>query len=149
MAQDASKIYGGPITALGIAAAATADGGSYTDIAYMDEEGAANITWTPFGPGLSDGNMVQINGKGEAEFHIVQTDPAGAQATLESYRTTKGKLKITTIDTTNGYYFIDGVFVRYEIQRDFKPGGYHKIIIRVSKVTENQDDFCNGPKAAS
>jgi hypothetical protein len=149
MAADATKIYEGPITAIGIAAAATGDGGSFTDLGYMDEDGAAAINWEGLNTTLSDGNLMQLNGRGTAEITLIQTDPTDAQATLETYLTAKCKLKITTIDTTNGYYFIDEVFISYRIERGFKPGDYHKLILTVSRVTENADDFCNGPKAAS
>jgi hypothetical protein len=149
MAADATKIYEGPILAIGIAAAATADGGSFTDLGYMDEEGAMTVLWEALTTNISDGNLMQLHGRGSAEITIIQTDPAGAQATLETYLTAKCKLKITTVDGTNGYYFIDEVFISYSIERGFKPGDYHKLIVKVSRVTENADDFCNGPKAAS
>jgi len=149
MAADATKIYGGPITALGIAAAATADGGSFTDLGYLGDELAAMIKWTPNQAGLSDSNKVPISGLGEAEFELIQTDPAGTLLTLETYETTLAKLKVTTIDTTNGYHFIDNVFCSVSVERDFKPGGKHKAILRVSRTTEHADDFCTGPKAAS
>ena len=149
MAVDATKIYGGPIAAIGIAAAETADAGSFTDLGALDEESAALIEWTPNTANLSDSNKVPISGTGVATFVLLQTDPAGILATLETYETTIGKLKITTIDATNGYHFIDNVFVSYRIIRDFKPGGIHKIEVTVSRTTEHADDFCSGPKAAS
>jgi len=146
---DATKIYGGPITALGIAATATADNGSFTDLGYLDEESSAMIEWTPNVAGLSDSNKVPISGTGVAVFGLLQTDPAGILTTLETYETALAKLKITTIDTTNGYHYIANVFVNYKVIRDFKPGGIHKVELTVSRTTEHADDFCSGPKAVA
>ncbi len=149
MAADATKIYAGPIISIGIAAAATADGGAFPDLGYMDEEGAANIVWEMLETLLSDGNIMPKNGRGTATITLIQTDPTDAQATLETYKTAKAKIKIGTVDTTNGYYFIDEVFISYNVERDFKPGSVHKLIMKCSRVTENADDFCSGPKAAA
>lgn len=149
MSVDATKIYGGPIVAMGIAATATGDDGEFTDLGALDEESAALIEWIPNVAGLSDSNKVPINGTGVATFVLLQTDPAGILATLETYETALAKLKITTIDSTNGYHFIASVFINYKVIRDFKPGGIHKVEVTVSRTTEHADDFCSGPKAAS
>lgn len=142
---DATKIYSGPIKALGIAAADTADGGSYTDLGYLDEESGAEINWEAFNAGLSDGNKVQKNGMGVGKFVLVQTDPTGAQASLETYTTALCKLKITTPDTSE-YYFIDDVFIHsMKHTRPMKPGEVHKLEFQVSRVSEYPDDFCDGP----
>ena len=146
---DATKIYTGPITAIAIAAAATADGGSFTDLGYLDGEGAAVVEWDPNAVPLSRGGGVQKVGLGKIVFTLIQTDPAGIQATLETYLTTLGKIKITTVDGTNGFHFIDNVFLNIRQTRDFKPGGYHKFEVTAELITENPDDFCSGPKAAS
>jgi len=108
-----------------------------------------NVEWEPNMVTLSDGNMVQKNGTGKVTFGLVQTDPAGIQATLETYKTTLAKLKITTIDATNGYHFIDNIFLTFKQIRPFKPGEYHRFEVTAQRVTENPDDFCSGPKAAS
>lgn len=142
---DATKIYSGPITALGIAAAGTADGGSFTDLGELDEESAANIKWDPYPVGLSTGNAVDKNGKGIGDFVLLQTNAAGSQATLETYKTTLAKLKITTPNTSE-YYFIDNVYIHHmKLERNFKAGEVHKLSFQVSLITENPDDFVDGP----
>ena len=146
---DATKIYMGPVTAIGFAAAATADGGSFTDFGYLDEDVAVNVEWDPNAVGLSDGNRVQKNGLGKITFVLVQTDPAGIQASIETYLTTLCKLKITTLDATNGYHFIDNIFLTYRALRPFKPGEYHRFEVTATRITEQPDNFCSGPKAAS
>jgi len=147
MAQDATKIYSGPVTALGIAAAGTADGGSFTDIGLLDEESSVNIEWEPLKAGLMDGNEFMLRGRGRATFMLVQTDPSGAQASLETYRTALAKLKIQT-DTASETYFIDNVYVSYRLLRPFKVGEVHKLEVTVSRVTPQPDDFVDGPKTA-
>ncbi len=149
MGLDATKIVMGPVTAISYAAAATADGGSFTTFGYIDEDVAVNVEWDPNAVGISDGNRVQKNGLGKITFVLVQTDPAGDQAILETYLTTKCKLKITTLDETNGYHFIDNIFLQYRQLRSFKPGEYHRFEVTASRITENSDDFCSGPKATS
>ena len=146
---DATKIYSGPITALGIAAADTGDDGSYTDLGYLSEESGAEISWEPLNTVLSDGNQFMCKGRGTAKFRLVQTDPSGIQSTLETYKTALAKFKITTPDTTDEYYFIDDVFVTFGQARNFKGGEVHYLEVTVSRITDNPDDFCNGPKAAS
>lgn len=144
---DYTKIYAGPITALGIAAAETADGGSFTDLGVLDEESAMVVTWEPQLVPLSDGNSFQKNGKGVAVIGLVQSDPAAApQTSLETYQTAKAKLKITTPAAAE-YYFIDNVLVTFKLIRDFKPGGTHKYEVTVSRITEQPDDFIDGPKS--
>lgn len=146
MAQDATKIYAGPVTAIGIAAAGTADDGSYTDIGFADEDNSVNITWEPLKAPLMDGNNFQMHGRGTAVISLVQTDPSGAQASLETYRTAKAKLKFTT-PSTSEYYFIDNVLCSYKLTRPMKPGEVHKIEVTVSLITAQPDDFCDGPKS--
>ena len=145
---DATKIYTGPITAIGIAAAATADGGSFTDLGYLSDE-AAIMEWIASVVPMSRGGGVQKNGLGKITFTLIETDPAGIQATLETYLTTLGKLKITTVDATNGFHFIDNIFLNVNQTRDMTPEGQHKFIVTAELITENPDDFCTGPKAAS
>ena len=146
---DATKIYTGPITAIGSAAVGAADGGAFTDLGYIGGEGAAVVEWDPNAVPLSRGGGVQTAGLGRITIELVETDPAGIQATLETYRKTLGKLKLTTVDTTNGYHFIDNIFLTFSQARDFKPGGVHKFEVIAELITENPDDFCSGPKAAS
>ena len=145
---DATKIYTGPIMAIGIAAAATADGGSFTDLGYMNGDGA-KVEWTPYVVPMSRGGGKQTNGLGKITFNLLQTDPAGIQALLETYKDALAKLKITTVDATNGYHFIDNVFMNFSQERDMAPGGEHKFEVTAELITENPDDFCSGPKAAS
>jgi hypothetical protein len=146
---DYTKIYSGPITALGIAAAGTANGGSFTDIGALDEESAMVVTWEPLLTPLSDGQSHQGKGKGIAVIGLVQTDPAAVpQTSLETYRTAAAKLKITTPNSSE-YYFIDNVIVTYKLIRDFKPGGTHKYEVTVSLITEQPDDFIEGPTTAT
>lgn len=144
MAQDATKIFAGPVSAVGIAAAGTADAGSFTDLGFLDEESNANIEWTPNTGNISDGNVFQKSGTGQAVITLLQTDPSDAQATLESFLEAKAKIKITTL-RSDEYYFIDNVFITYRLMRPFGPGDVHKLEITVRRHSENQDDFCDGP----
>jgi hypothetical protein len=149
MAKDATKIYSGPITALGVNVAGTANGGSFTDVGYLDEESAMMVEWTPNLAGLSDSNKIQLNGTGVVTFVLIQTDTATTQALLETYDRAACKLKVTTLDTTNGYYFIDDIFLSWKLTRDFKPGGYHKFEVSGTLTTDQPDDFIEGPTTAS
>ncbi len=146
---DATKIYDGVVTAIGIAAAATADGGSYTDLGAVDQENPLLVEWVPNEIGLSDQNQVPVGGIGTVTFNLLETDPSGIQATLETYQTTLGKLKITTVDSTNGYHFIDNIYLRHKQVRSGKPGEAHRFECIASRATDQSDDFCSGPKAAS
>jgi len=144
---DATKIYSGPITALGVADAETADAGSFTDLGLLDEESGAEINFNPYNAGLSDGNKIDKKGLGVGKFVLVQTDPAGTLLALETYETTLAKLKVST-GTAAEFYFIDNVFVHgVNVTRPFKPGEVHKFEFEVSRIADHADDFCDGPKA--
>jgi hypothetical protein len=145
---DATKIYSGPATAIGINTTATADSGSFTDLGYMGEA-SVEITWEPHNSVLSSGNLFQMNGRGKAVIELLETNATGIQASLETYRTALAKLKITTLDTTNGYYYISNVFVTYQQVRPMKPGDPHKFIVTVQRDTDQPDDFCSGPKSTA
>ena len=145
---DATKIYSGPATAIGINVTGTADNGSFTDLGYMGEA-SVDISWEPFRPVLSSGNMIQLGGRGKAVIELLETNAAGIQASLETYKTALAKLKITTLDATNGYYYIANVFVTFQQVRPFKPGDPHKFIVTVQRDTDNPDDFCTGPKTTA
>ena len=145
---DATKIYTGPIIAIGAAAAATEDGGSFTDLGYLGDE-AAIVEWIPKIVAMSRGGGKQGPGLGKITFHLLETDPAGIQATLETYLTALCKLKITTVDATNGFHFIDNLFLNFSQERDMTPDGKHKFIVTSELITAMPDDFCTGPKAAS
>ena len=149
MAKDATKIYSGPIVAIGLAVAATANGGSFTDAGYLDDESALVVEWTPNQAGLSDSNKVPLNGTGVATFVLLQTDLATTQALIETYQKAACKIKVETLDGTNGFYFIDNVFLSYKKTNDFKPGGVHKLEITCSLTTLQADDFMEGPTTAS
>jgi hypothetical protein len=145
---DLTKIYEAPVTAIGIAAAGTADNGSFTDLGALDGESSVLITWEPNLAPLNDGNQFQMNGLGKAVFNLLQTNPSGIQASLETYRTTMAKLKFTAIDTSE-FLFIDNVVVSYKLTRSGKMGEPHKFEVTVSRITEQPDDFVAGPKVAA
>jgi len=141
-------IYEGPITAIGIAAAGTANGGSFTDLGALDGDSSVMITWEPHLAPINDGNQFQMNGLGKAVFNLLQTNPVGIQASLETYRTALAKLKFTAIDTSE-YLFIDNVLLSYKLTRSGKAGEVHKFEVTVTRVTEQPDDFCAGPTTAT
>lgn len=136
MAQDATKIFSGPVTAIEL----SANGSSYTDIGY----GTANaeITWEPAPQELSEGNQIQLAGLGKIKVEMVQTD-SGTLATVKSYRTSKAYVRLTTAEAKT--FVVSGIFLAYALKRGMKAGESHILTITGQKYTINPDDFCAFP----
>ncbi len=137
MAQNASKIFSGPISQLTIS---NMDGTNLSDLGFSN--GTAEITWEPRTVELMDGGLLQLSGIGKVNIELLQTDTATINV-LKGYRDVQAKLTITAFDSTP--YTISGVFIATSLKRSFKPGEPHILTLTAQKETLFPDEFCSFP----
>jgi hypothetical protein len=136
MAQNAAKIFSGPITTLEL----SANGSTYTDIGFGTAE--CTITWEPSAQELSDSNMVQLSGIGKISLELVQTDSTTLTA-VQAYKQAKAYVRITTADSQT--YVVSGIFLSTQVTRGFKPGESHKMVVTGQRSTVDADDWVTFP----
>lgn len=136
MAQDATDIYSGPITTLEV----SANGSSWTDVGFGS--GEAMITWEPSKQVLGDQNEVELTGLGKISIELLQTDQT-TLAAIAAFKRAKAYVRITTVDTNT--YVVSGIFLSINLQRSFKPGEAHKMVVTGQRETVDCDDWCAFP----